>query len=219
MSGVAGSGDGNGIVTITGSSDDAGTVKCMVDTPGQSKSAASVAGGSDTLESAGAFSVITSGAYQNTDSVYCVGQDSVGNYGAVVEAPLNQAPTDIALSSNTVVENSSEGTDIGTLTTTDPDAGDSFTYTIESQAVTNAFKISGDKLQVGSGAVDFEATPSISVTVRATDSDGLTFDKTLTITLTDMNEAPTAVAVSSDTFTEQADQGTVLYRRRYSDDN
>ena len=49
----------------------------MVDTPGQSKSAESVSGRTGTLDSSTAFSVTLSGAYQNTDSVYCVGQDSV----------------------------------------------------------------------------------------------------------------------------------------------
>ena len=103
---------------------------------------------------------------------------------------VNEQPTGIALSSDTVAENSAEGTEVGTLTTTDPDAGDTFTYTIDNQGVVNAFKISGDKLQVGSGVVDFEATATISATVRATDSGGATYDKAFTITVTDVNEAP-----------------------------
>ena len=61
------------------------------------------------------------------------------------------------------------------------------------------FKITGDELQVGSGAVNFEAGTTISVTVRTTDAgtDGaaLTFDKAFTVTLTNVNEAPTDVRV------------------------
>ena len=37
---------------------------------------------------------------------------------------------DITLSSNQIAENQAIGTSIGTFSTTDPDAGDTFTYTL-----------------------------------------------------------------------------------------
>src|SRR5204863_177261 len=40
---------------------------------------------------------------------------------------VNEAPTAVSLSANTVAENAA-GATIGTLSTTDPDAGDTFTY-------------------------------------------------------------------------------------------
>ncbi len=41
--------------------------------------------------------------------------------------------------------------------------------------------------------LDFEAATSHTVVVRATDLGGLTFDKTLTIGITNVNEAPVAI--------------------------
>ena len=48
----------------------------------------------------------------------------------VTVAGVNDAPTDLALSSETVAENAESGTTVGTLSTTDPDAGGTFTYTL-----------------------------------------------------------------------------------------
>ncbi|MFB2608384.1 cadherin domain-containing protein, partial [Rhizobium phaseoli] len=45
-----------------------------------------------------------------------------------VNDSVNLPPTDISLSASTIVENSPAGTAIGTLTTSDPDAGETFTY-------------------------------------------------------------------------------------------
>ncbi|MGD0516587.1 MAG: lamin tail domain-containing protein, partial [Thermoguttaceae bacterium] len=49
---------------------------------------------------------------------------------AIVGAMYNSPPTDIALSAAVVAENQPSGTAVGTFTTTDPDAGDTFTYTL-----------------------------------------------------------------------------------------
>jgi hypothetical protein len=43
---------------------------------------------------------------------------------------LNSEPTDITLSVSTIVENSPIGTVVGVFSTTDPDAGNTFTYTL-----------------------------------------------------------------------------------------
>ena len=44
----------------------------------------------------------------------------------------NEAPTAIALDGSTVAENAA-GAVIGTLSTTDPDAGDTFTYSVDDE--------------------------------------------------------------------------------------
>src|SRR5262249_52496846 len=44
----------------------------------------------------------------------------------------NQPPTDISLSNNSVAENSANGTIVGALSATDPDAGETFTYSLPS---------------------------------------------------------------------------------------
>ena len=90
------------------------------------------------------------------------------------------------------------------MTTTDPDAGDTFTYTLVAGAgdTDNAsFGIVGGQL-VTAAVFDFETKASYSVRVRTTDGGGLTFEKAFVITVNDVNEAPTDVALSSSSVDE-----------------
>ena len=105
---------------------------------------------------------------------------------------VNEAPTLVTLSSSSIDENTdtSGGTTVGSLTTTDPDAGDTATYTINGGADAALFSISGSDLILTAGTLDFETQASYEVTVRITDSGGLTHDQTFTITVNDLNEAP-----------------------------
>ena len=62
-------------------------------------------------------------------------------------------PTDITLSANTIDENKPIGTEIATLTTTDPTVGDSFTYTLvagDGADDNGDFSIDGNKLKSNS---------------------------------------------------------------------
>ena len=137
-------------------------------------------------------------------SNFCLGEPARANMIAadgwvIVDAGLecpNEPPTDISIDgagADTVVENAAVGTVIGALTTTDPDAGDTHTYTLGC-AVAGAddalFQISGANLQTNT-VFDFE-NPSdantdgtYEVCVRSTDdgSPSEFFDKLLTITI------------------------------------
>ncbi|MDZ7862901.1 Ig-like domain-containing protein [Acidovorax sp.] len=107
--------------------------------------------------------------------------------------PVNDTPTNIALSPSTVAENTSTVAPltIGALSTTDVEAG-AFTYSIAGGADLGVFEISGSNLQFKAGTtLDFEAKASYAVTVRSTDSGGLFTDKAFTVNLTNANEAPT----------------------------
>jgi hypothetical protein len=108
----------------------------------------------------------------------------------VTVTDVNEAPTGITLTGDpiSIPENSAPAA-IGTLSATDPDAGDTFTYTV----TPSAFAISGTTLRTTT-SFDFETTPSVTATVTVTDAGGLTYQRTFTITITDVNEAPTAVA-------------------------
>ena len=171
MTSVAGSHSG-ATATITGSTSEAGTVYCAVDTSGGTVTASAVksSGQSTSAGAAGSFTVTVTVGSVDGQAAYCVGEDGAGNLGDTTTGAFGNAPTDISLSSSTIAENSAESTEVGSLTTTDADVGDTFTYSITTQDVSAAFQIAGDKLQVGSGTVDFEATPTLSVTVRTTDS-------------------------------------------------
>ena len=211
MSGVGGTHSGSS-ASITGATDEASTVYCIVETTGAVVAASTVksTGQSTNVGSAGSFAVSVAAADVTGKSAFCVGEDAVGNLGSTASGPFGTPPSDISLSAATVAENAAQGTDVGTLSTTDVDAGDTFTYSITAQDVSAAFQISGDKLQVGTGALDFESTPSVSVTVRSTDSGGLTHDKAFTVTLTDVNEAPTNIAFSATSVESLAEEGALV---------
>ena len=106
---------------------------------------------------------------------------------------VNEKPTDIALSSTTVDENKNNNTVVGTLSGTDPEENISSYEIVGGDQ--SKFNISGDKLQT-SESFNYEADTSYSVTIRAKDAGNLTYDKTFTITVNDVNEAPTAIALS-----------------------
>ena len=118
---------------------------------------------------------------------------SLGYYSisGTVAAP-NQAPTDVTLQPNSVDENVPLGTAVGTLTASDPDAGDSHTYALVAGSgdQDNAhFIIDGDQLRTAA-TIDYESQTTFGIRVRATDAGGLWYEKSLTVTVNDLAEAP-----------------------------
>jgi gliding motility-associated-like protein len=138
--------------------------------------------------------------------------NSGGSVTATVSLIYNTAPTGIALAPAAVAENASSGTTVGTLSATDADTGDTFTYTLVSGtgATDNAiFTIAGANLRTAA-VFDFETKASYSVRVRVTDAGGLTFERALTITVTNVNEVPTVLTLSAATVAENAGSGTTV---------
>ncbi|MBL7189126.1 MAG: cadherin-like domain-containing protein [Phycisphaerae bacterium] len=106
----------------------------------------------------------------------------------------NQPPTDIQLDSTSVAENQPIGSVVGRISTTDPDTGDTFTYSLVSGTGDEdnaSFTISGDQLLTGE-VFDFETKNSCSIRVRTTDNDGLSYEEVFTVTMIDVNDAPVA---------------------------
>jgi hypothetical protein len=104
----------------------------------------------------------------------------------VVKPSPNHNPTDILLSNSTIAENQPINTVVGTLSTTDPDAGNTFTYSLVSGAGdtdNTSFNISGNQLRT-SAVFDFEIKNIYSIRIRTTDQGSLTFEKAFTITVT-----------------------------------
>ncbi|MEJ6794181.1 MAG: cadherin repeat domain-containing protein, partial [Flavobacteriales bacterium] len=102
----------------------------------------------------------------------------------------NSTPTNISLTSSSVNENVAIGTTIGALSTTDPDSGDTHTYTLVSGTgdTDNAsFTISGANILTNTD-LDYETKNSYSIRVRTTDAGGLTYEEAFTITVNDIDE-------------------------------
>jgi len=112
----------------------------------------------------------------------------------VTVTAVNDAPVDLSLSANTVAENAANGTVVGTVSGTDPDTGDTKTYSFTDSAGGRfAINSSTGEITVADGTLlNYEAAANHSVTVRVTDAGGLTYDETFTINLTNVNETPVA---------------------------
>ena len=78
--------------------------------------------------------------------------------------------------------------------------------------VDGPFAIVGNRLVVADAAkLDFETTPSLPIIVRTIDNRGLFFDEHLTVSLTDVNDAPTDAGLAGNTVEKQTQaNGTVV---------
>ncbi|MCC0049839.1 MAG: cadherin domain-containing protein, partial [Rhodobiaceae bacterium] len=99
-----------------------------------------------------------------------------------------------------VNEDAAAGTVVAVLSTVDPDAGDTFTYSILNDP-SNSFEIVGNELRVKTGAtLDFEGTDSYTLTIQSQDSGGETVSGTVKIDITNaFDEAPAAMEFSGNT--------------------
>lgn len=130
--------------------------------------------------------------------------------------PVNQAPTDIVLTGNTVAENSPDTSAIGYFTASDPD-GDPLHYTLLDDAG-GRFKLHDNMIIVADGSLlDYETSPTHEVKVRVTDIHGASYEETFTIFVKDVNEdpripenPPTDIILSSRIVAENSEAGTAV---------
>lgn len=98
----------------------------------------------------------------------------------------------IGLSATVIQENQAAGAVVGTLSTTDADAGDSHAYSLvagDGSADNAAFRIVGSQLQAVT-PFDFESKRNYSIRVRSTDAGGLFAERSFTVVVSDVVEVP-----------------------------
>jgi|GEM_PF-3540277 len=131
-----------------------------------------------------------------------------GVESGVQQTPVNEAPTDISLSDQIVDENA-EGAVVAVLSSTDPDADDTATYSIVEDA-SGLFEIVGNELRLREGvSLDHEAQDSFVLTLQVEDSVGNFYTETVTINVADINEGPTDLNLSNSAINEN-DAGAVV---------
>ncbi|WP_459554667.1 Ig-like domain-containing protein [Lacunimicrobium album] len=145
--------------------------------------------------------ITTDGKIQYTSSDPSFGQDEVtytvsdGTYTRTskIQVTVNRSPSNVSLSSLSISENLPPDTPVGSLTTTtDPDAGNTHTYSLVAGTGSTdnaAFTIVGNQL-LANASFDYETKSSYTIRVRTTDQSGLFFEKTFTISVTDVFELP-----------------------------
>jgi hypothetical protein len=110
----------------------------------------------------------------------CGGSSS--NPASTPTPTVNTAPTDIVLSASNIEENG-EGVEIGTLSATDADSGDTFTFAVDDER----FEVNGATLKLkAENSLNFEQETSLTVNVTVTDSGSATFSKDITINVGDL---------------------------------
>ncbi|WP_112664691.1 hypothetical protein [Microvirga flavescens] len=111
---------------------------------------------------------------------------------AVESTVANLAPDSINLSNATVLENSAAGTVVATLSATDPNAPETFTFDIIGDAA-GRFAVSGNTLIVKDGVrLDYEQATSHEIILRVKDVLGLVRDEAFKIQVGDVaNEIAT----------------------------
>ncbi|MBI5840908.1 MAG: S-layer homology domain-containing protein [Chloroflexi bacterium] len=103
---------------------------------------------------------------------------------------VNNPPTDIILSNSGIDENQAAGSVVGIFSTTDPDVGDSFTYTFCGGSNTAYFTIVNNSLQ-SAVMFDYETKSSYSVCIHSTDSGALNTTKIFTININNLLDTAT----------------------------
>ncbi len=140
------------------------------------------------------------------------GANTVEQILTVTATDVNEAPGLPSLSPSTIAENTNTSAgpvDIGTLSAIDPDGGTfaNHTFTLvagSGDADNDRFSISGNKLQLKQNeVVNFESQPSYAVRVSVFDGAN-TVEQTLTVTATDVNEAPGLPSLSPSSIAENA---------------
>ena len=165
-----------------------------------------------TISDTSAFGGNLTGSAASFTTLYSAG--AAFRFKGVQFAPtiLNVAPTDITLSSASIAENLASGSTVGTLAAVDATPEDTHTFSLVTGtgSTDNAnFTIVGNQLR-SAAAFDFETKSSYSIRVRATDAGGLQFEKVFTISVTNVNEAPTNITLSNASLAENQPSGTAI---------
>ena len=161
---------------------------------------------------------IARGLTTGAQNVTVLVTDSAGNtfekaLTITVDATVgNDAPANLVLTlaSSPLMEDAKVNTEVGTLSATDPE-GRPLSYTIATDA-DKKFRLvtegSQTKLVIG-GALNYEAKTTHDVTIKVSDGEK-EITKTFTINVGDVDEAPSAPALSSSSIAENSAVGTVV---------
>jgi LPXTG-site transpeptidase (sortase) family protein len=142
----------------------------------------------------------------NGDNSY---DSSVFIQGGSFSAKPNAAPTDITLDNNLISPDLPSGTQVGSLSTTDPDVTDKHTYALVSgigDTDNVSFKIENNILKTNASL----SVGNYSIRIRTTDNGTgfKSFEKEFAIIV--VNRDPTNIDLSSSRITEKMPIGTII---------
>ncbi|GAA5496110.1 hypothetical protein Rhal01_02291 [Rubritalea halochordaticola] len=192
------------VTTVAASDQDAADVLSYAITAGNGAGLFTINGSTGAITTA---SSLTEGQYILTVTVTDSGVPALADTAQITidvttpGGPSNSPPV-ANDASGSVAEDAAIGTSVVTVTSSDPDTGDTANFAITAGNTGGAFAIdSGTGEVTTSTALDYETVSSYSLTVTVTDGGGLTDTATVTITVTDVNENPVVTSYNSDAET------------------
>jgi MYXO-CTERM domain-containing protein len=179
-----GSANGTAVGTVSASDPDAGDTKTFSITAGNTGSAFAISPATGAITVNNTLSYAATPSYALTLKV----TDSGGLFAsATVTVNVNSVaaannPPNISAQTFSVSESSSNGTAVGTVLASDPDAGDSLSYSITAGNTGNAFALNaGTGALTVNNALDYATTPGYALTVQVTDTGSLSASATMTV--------------------------------------
>jgi gliding motility-associated-like protein len=123
----------------------------------------------------------------------------------------NDPPTNIVLSNTKVYENEPANQLVAKMSTIDEDTWDKYEYTFANIGTNDntSFQIVNDSLKAKK-VFDFETKDSYVIYLISTDSSGVSFTKSFTITIKDTLDAPTDLKLKGNTVIENFPKGTFI---------
>ncbi|MFZ9520009.1 MAG: cadherin domain-containing protein [Silvanigrellaceae bacterium] len=200
------------VATLSTSDVDAGST-FTYSLSGSDASAFSISG--NTLLASTSFNFENKSSYSLNVTTQDQGGLAFSKTVVVVVTNVNETPTDIAITANSISENQPVGTAVGSLTTSDPDAANTFTYSVGGTDAAS-FAISGSSL-VTAAPINFESKTSYSISITSTDQGGLAIVKAFTVNVTNVNEAPTNITLSASSIPENNAVGAIIATLNTSD--
>ena len=123
----------------------------------------------------GTYSIVCSGAADNN-------YNFTYTDGTLTVNAVSNGPTDISLSKSNIDEQLPVGSVVGTFSSSDPDAGDTFTYSFCGGTNDASFTIDGNTLK-SAAVFNWVSKRSYSICIRSTDSTALSTTKTFEISI------------------------------------
>ena len=128
----------------------------------------------------------------------------------IIINPVNDAPTGIAFSVDSIAENPTFQSALATIQTIDPDSDANYEYQVDD----SRFSVADGVLRLVQGTINFEDEPIVILAVTGVDrlhpNDAIT--RRITVSIRDVNEAPTGVSTPTNLSEPELTTGLVLGR-------
>jgi Ca2+-binding RTX toxin-like protein len=142
-----------------------------------------------------------------------VNAPQVQDFTITIDDVNDNAPTDLVLAGATIAEDAAVGAVVGTLSATDMDTVGAFTYALVDDngdpVEDSLFEIEGSTIKLKTALDDAQVGPH-QINVMVDDGAGHSYVETITVDVTNINEAPGNVTLAGGAVAELARNGAVV---------